>query len=145
MRELKAAITRLASGRLCSPTPAQYAVRPALEGDKSFLEDFIRDIRQRRDFAVARVREIGLSCAEPEAAFYLMVRADGFATKTDEDFVLELLEATGVLVVPGSGFGAGPSEGYFRLVYLPNEPTLRMVFDRMHSFIATREAGAETT
>src|SRR5213593_2890531 len=41
MPELIAAIGRLASGRLCSPTPAQYAVRPALEGDKAFLADFI--------------------------------------------------------------------------------------------------------
>src|SRR2546423_1284624 len=44
-RELIGAITRLASGRLCSPTPTQYAVKPALEGNKTFLHDFIREIR----------------------------------------------------------------------------------------------------
>ncbi|PYT03207.1 MAG: aminotransferase class I/II, partial [Acidobacteria bacterium] len=78
MRELISAITKLASGRLCAPTPSQYAVRPALEGERGFLDDFIQAIKRRRDFAVARISEIkGLSCVAPEAAFYLMVKADG--------------------------------------------------------------------
>ena len=141
MRELISAITRLASGRLCSPTPSQYAVRPALEGDKGFLEDFIREIKRRRDFAVARVSEIeGLSCVEPEAAFYLMVKADGVDESGDAAFVLELLEATAVLTVPGSGFGIDPTEGYFRIVYLPNEKTLATVFNSIHLFMDKRRS-----
>lgn len=139
MQELISAITRLASGRLCSPTPSQYAVRPALEGDRGFLEDFIREIKRRRDFAVARVGEIeGLSCVEPEAAFYLMVKADGVGELGDEAFVLDLLEATAVLTVPGSGFGTDPREGYFRIVYLPNEKTLATVFNSIHLFMDKR-------
>src|SRR6267142_3569176 len=39
MSDLTSSVARLASGRLCSPTPTQYAVRPALEGDKSFRSE----------------------------------------------------------------------------------------------------------
>lgn len=138
MRELIAAITRLAGGRLCSPTPAQYAVRPALEGDRSFLDNFIREIRARRDFAVARVKEInGLSCAAPEAAFYMMVKVDDPQQRTDERFVLDLLEATAVLVVHGSGFGCLEGEGYFRLVYLADEATLGQAFEAINLFLTS--------
>ena len=139
MRELISAITKLASGRLCAPTPSQYAVRPALEGERGFLDDFIQAIKRRRDFAVARISEIkGLSCVAPEAAFYLMVKADGVGESGDGAFVLDLLEATAVLTVPGSGFGADPREGYFRIVYLPNENTLATVFNSIQLFMDKR-------
>jgi len=138
MPDLTHSIARLASGRLCSPTPTQYAVRPALEGDKSFLVDFIREIKKRRDFVVSSVKDIeGISCDVPEAAFYVMLRADDRLSRTDETFVLNLLEQTGVLVVPGSGFGADPREGLFRLVYLANEDVLGNVFERIQDFLQT--------
>ncbi len=138
MPDLTHSIARLASGRLCSPTPTQYAVRPALEGDKSFLVDFIREIKKRRDFVVSSVKDIeGISCDMPEAAFYVMLRADDRLRRTDETFVLNLLEQTGVLVVPGSGFGADPQEGLFRLVYLANEDVLGAVFERIQDFLQT--------
>ncbi len=138
MPDLISAINRLASGRLCSPTPAQYAVRPALEGDRSFLDEFMLEIRRRRDVVVEAVRSIeGLSCEAPEAAFYAMIRADDPAGRTDERFVLDLLEETGVLVVHGSGFGADPAPCHFRLVYLAGEDVLETVFDRLGNFLQT--------
>jgi alanine-synthesizing transaminase len=153
MRELTVAISRLASGRLCSPTPTQYAVQPALEGDKSFLAEFIAQIKRRRDFVVETVRSIeGLSSDVPAAAFYVMIKAENSppmensqretslqrATPrnwSDEQFVLELLGRTGVLVVPGSGFGCDPQEGLFRLVYLADEGTLGKVFEKIRKFV----------
>jgi alanine-synthesizing transaminase len=136
MRELALAIGRLANGRLCSPTPTQYAVRPALTGDKSFLADFIGELRRRRDFVVAAVGENpALSCSLPEAAFYVMIQVDDPQRRSDETFVLELLEQTGTLVVPGSGFGTDPSAGLFRLVYLADQPTLGIVFDKLREFL----------
>ena len=93
MHELITAITRLASGRLCSPTPPQYAIKPALEGDRSFMNDFVGDLKVRRDFAVSRINEIdGLSSTTPEAAFYLMIKVDDMGGRTDEQFVLDMLE-----------------------------------------------------
>jgi alanine-synthesizing transaminase len=40
-------------------------------------------------------------------------------------------------VVPGSGFGMDPQQGYFRMVYLADEATLRDVFNRIDKFMET--------
>ena len=141
MGDLVQAVYRLAGGRLCAPTPTQYAVRPALEGERKFQLDFIRELKRRRDFAVQRVRNIkGLSCDLPQAAFYLMIKVDNLGPRTDERFVLDLLEETSVLVVDGSGFGADPRQGYFRIVYLADEATLEIVFSRLGRFLADYRA-----
>jgi alanine-synthesizing transaminase len=137
MRDLVQAVYRLAGGRLCAPTPAQYAVRPALEGDRTFQLDFINELRQRRDLAVAHVQKIkGLSCDVPQAAFYLMIKAEQAAGHSDERFLLDLLQATGILAVHGSGFGADPRQGLFRMVYLADAATLEIVFNRIAEFLA---------
>jgi alanine-synthesizing transaminase len=136
MRDLIQAISRLASGRLCSPTPTQYAVRPALEGDRSFLDLFTRQIKKRRDLVVSQVEGIeGLSCTTPDAAFYAMIKVDDPFERTDEDFVLDLLTETDVLVVHGSGFGIDPKQSFFRLVYLADEETLSTVFQKISCFL----------
>ncbi len=132
MREFRDAVIRLASGRLCSSTLAQYAIEPALLGDQSPVRQFTEEIRSRRDFATRRVAEIdGLSCTIPDAAFYLMIHVDDLGGRTDEQFVIDLLQAANVLVVHGSGFGCAPEAGYFRLVYLANEQLLGSAFDRI--------------
>jgi alanine-synthesizing transaminase len=77
----------------------------------------------------------GLSVVTPEAAFYAMIRADDPVGRTDERFVLDLLEETGVLVVHGSGFGLDPTPCHFRLVYLPGEEVLETVFERLGRFM----------
>jgi aspartate/methionine/tyrosine aminotransferase len=137
MKDLTAAIGRLATGRLCSPTPSQYAIEPALTGSREFQKDFLGALKSRRDVCVARVRENeNLSCEIPAAAFYLMVKANNLDGRTDEEFVLDLLKETGVLVVNGSGFGADPHEGYFRVVYLADEALLGDVFNRIGQFMA---------
>ncbi len=138
MRDLTGAIGRLASGRLCSPTPAQYAIEPALQGSREFQRDFLRELKSRRDFCVERIHNNeGLSCEVPAAAFYLMIKAEKQGGRTDEQFVLDLLKETGVLVVHGSGFGVEPQQGYFRIVYLADESTLGDVFDRIDRFLLT--------
>ena len=132
MREFRDAVIRLASGRLCSSTLAQYAVQPALQGDQNSVRRFTDEIRSRRDFAARRVAGIdGLSCTLPDAAFYLMIHVDDLSGRTDEQFVIDLLQAANVLVVHGSGFGCAPEAGYFRLVYLANEELLGSAFDRI--------------
>ena len=136
MSELITAITRLASGRLCAPTPPQYAIKPALEGDRRFMRDLVSDLKSRRDFAVSQISGIkGLSCTTPDAAFYLMVKVHDLGGRDDEQFVLEMLEATGVLVVHGSGFGCDSRDGYFRLVYLANEEVLSSALGSIRQFM----------
>ena len=137
LRDLKAAVLKLAGGRLCAPTPAQYAVQPALRGDKTFMRSFIEDLRQRRDYALGRVAQIrGLSASKPVAAFYMMLQVADWLGDNDERRVLELLSATGMLVVHGSGFGADARAGSFRLVYLPDETVLARFFDALTQYLA---------
>ena len=136
MQELITAITRLASGRLCAPTPPQYAIKTALEGDRSFMNTLVENLKARRDLAVTRIDQInGLSCTKPEAAFYLMVKVDQLGDVTDEQFVLDMLAETGVLVVHGSGFGCDPHAGFFRLVYLADEELLNTALTNIQNFM----------
>jgi len=81
-----------------------------------------------------------LSSVVPQAAFYLMVKTDHLAGRTDEQFALDLLEASGVLVVHGSGFGCDPADGYFRLVYLAGEQTLDAAFDGIEQAMQMKPA-----
>ena len=141
MGDLVRAINQLASGRLCSPTPTQYAIKPALEGDQSCVGDFLTQIRSRRDCAVSQIQAIeGLSCMTPEAAFYLMVKVEDLQGRTDEQFVLDMLETTAVLVVHGSGFGCQANEGYFRMVYLADEQMIENAGREIKRFLSTRNS-----
>ena len=54
--------------------------------------------------------------------------------RTDQDFVLELLRATGVLSVYGSGFGTAPRDGFFRIVFLATPAKLNDYFDAIEAF-----------
>ena len=138
-RELLDAVIRLACGRLCSSTLAQYAIQPALEGERQSINQFIKEIRRRRDLAAKRVAAIdGLSCSVPEAAFYLMIHVADMGGRTDEQFVLDLIESANVLVVHGSGFGCDPKAGYFRMVYLADEQTLAKAFDGIENSLRAR-------
>lgn len=137
MRDLITAITRLASGRLCAPTPGQYAVKPALTGSTEFLKQFISTLRSRRDRTIEHVQKIdGLSCVAPEAAFYIMIKVAELTEHSDDQFVQQLLRQTGILVVPGSGFGCAPRSGYFRLVYLADEADLDVAFSEIAGFMS---------
>ena len=71
-----------------------------------------------------------------------MVKAEKAGEHSDEQFVLDLLEATGVLVVHGSGFGADSRDNYFRMVYLAGEETLDTAFSRIEEFIASKSRSA---
>jgi alanine-synthesizing transaminase len=55
---------------------------------------------------------------------------------TDEDYVLGLLRATGVLCVYGSGFGTRPEDGFFRIVFLASPGDLASIYDDIGGFTA---------
>lgn len=52
----------------------------------------------------------------------------------DELYCLKLVDATGVVVVPGSGFGQAPGSWHFRTTFLPPENKLDGVLDRVATF-----------
>jgi alanine-synthesizing transaminase len=129
------AIKKLADGRLCSPGPMQYAIEAALTGDRTFQGPFVEALRQRATLTAARLSAIpGMRCVKPHAAFYAMPQLALPAGRSDEDFVLGLLRATGILCVPGAGFGYPADRGAFRIVYLAPLDELSAIYDDIASF-----------
>jgi alanine-synthesizing transaminase len=132
-----AAVKKLADGRLCSTVPMQYAVAPALTGDRSHQPSFRRELEARAHLTVERLRAIpGVSCVAPTAAFYAMPRVALPPGRTDEDYVKALLHATGVLCVYGSGFGLPADQGFLRIVFLAPLDELKDIYDLMAWFTA---------
>jgi aspartate/methionine/tyrosine aminotransferase len=137
MDDVVAAIKKLADGRLCSTVPMQHAIHAALTGDRSHQSEFRAALKERADVTIAALRAMpGVSCAAPAAAFYVMPKVDLPRGKTDEDYVLGLLRATGILCVHGSGFGMPPSDGYLRIVFLASPKDLREIYAQMAQFTA---------
>ena len=91
----------------------------------------------RADLTTSRLNAMpGMSCVPPKAAFYAMPRIKLPQGKTDQDFVLGLLRKTGILCVYGSGFGADPNDGAFRIVFLSSMDELSSVYDDLGAFAA---------
>jgi alanine-synthesizing transaminase len=133
--EALAAIKKLADGRLCSPGPMQHAVVAALTGDRSHQATFRRELAARAALTVERFNGMaGMQVVAPRAAFYAMPRVALPPGRTDEDFVLGLLHATGILCVHGSGFGLPADGGYFRVVFLASPPELSAIYDEVAEF-----------
>jgi aspartate/methionine/tyrosine aminotransferase len=133
-----AAIKKLADGRLCSPGPMQYAVTAALTGDRSHQVGFRKALRERAELTTTRLNQIpGMSCVAPSGAFYAMPKVELPRGKTDVDYVLGLLRATGILVVYGSGFGTALEDGFFRVVFLASPAELGTIYDDMAEFTGT--------
>ncbi len=135
--DVAAAIRKLADGRLCSTVPMQYAVTAALTGDKSHQVKFRADLKLRATLTADALRAMpGVTCMTPTAGFYAMPRIPLPPGRTDEEYVLGLLRATGVLVVYGSGFGLPASEGYLRIVFLASPEELTEVYRLMADYTA---------
>jgi alanine-synthesizing transaminase len=136
--DVLAGIKKLADGRLCSTGPMEHALAAALTGDRSHQRSFRQALSERAAVTYEMLNGIdGMSCVRPTAAFYAMPKVELPHGKTDEDFVLGLLRATGVLCVYGSGFAAAPGDGYFRVVFLASPSDLREIYQLIAEF--TRE------
>ena len=140
--EVFAAIKKLADGRLCSTGPMEYALVAALDGDRSHQASFREALRERAVLSHQRLNAIdGITSVMPSAAFYAMPRVALPPGVTDEDYVLALLRATGVLCVYGSGFGTDPADGFFRVVFLAPPSELSAIYDLIADFTRDFLAG----
>jgi alanine-synthesizing transaminase len=133
--DVLAGVKKLADGRLCSTGPMEFAIPAALNGDRSHEAGFRAALRERADLTVSRLNAIpGMHTVAPTAAFYAMPRVTLPPGVTDEDYVLALLRATGVLCVYGSGFGTKPEDGFFRVVFLASPSELSDIYDLIADF-----------
>jgi alanine-synthesizing transaminase len=130
----------LASLRLCSSVPGQWAVQTALGGVQSIFDLTAptgRLGRQRQAILEAVARSPYFSLVPPQGALYAFVRANRDAVPKFDDnaFAMALLEEKHVLVVPGSSFNVDYTD-HFRITLLPDEETIRTVFQRMDALLA---------
>ena len=136
LKDVLGAITKLAEGRLCSTVPMQRAIIAALTGDRSHQSAFRAALRERADCVWRRANQVrGVTSSKPLAAFYAMPKVTLPRGRTDAEFVVDLVHATGVLCVHGSGFGMDPSDGYFRMVTLAASPQLDEIWNLIAGFI----------
>jgi len=129
----------LASMRLCSNVPGQFAIQTALGGYQS-INDLVAPggrLARQRDLAYELLTAIpGVSCVKPKAALYLFPRLDPkmYPIADDQKFILELLESEKVLVVQGTGFN-WPYPDHLRIVFLPNTDDLTEAIGRIARFL----------
>jgi alanine-synthesizing transaminase len=127
------AINKILRARLSANHPEQYAIKPALEGDQHHLTEAMAKLTVRRDITVNMLNAIpGISCVKPEGAFYAFPRLH--MKQSDSQFVNGLIKDTGVVVVPGSGFGQAPGTQHFRVVFLPPENTLTKAYNNIAAY-----------
>ena len=134
-------INMLANIKLGSNVPGQYAIQTALGGYQS-IHDLVKEggrLRRQRDLAYELISAIpGVSCVKPQAALYMFPRLDPkmYPIQDDRQFFMEVLRATRVMLVQGSGFNY-PDNQHFRIVFLPHEADLREAIGRLAGFLAT--------
>jgi alanine-synthesizing transaminase len=127
------AMNKILRARLCASAPMQHAIVPALEGPQDHLREVIGKMERRGELTWRALNAIpGVSCVRPRAAFYAFPRLD--ISGDDLPFVQELLKATGVVVVHGSGFGQVPGTKHVRIVYLPPEDVLTRAYEKFAGF-----------
>ena len=130
----------LANMRLCANVPGQWAVQTALGGYQS-INELVSEggrLRRQRDLAYELITAIpGVTCVKPQAALYMFPRLDPemYPIKDDRQFFLDVLRATRVMLVQGSGFNY-PDNQHFRIVFLPHEDELREAINRLADFLA---------
>ena len=137
--EYKQGIIQLTSLRLCSNTLAQLVIPAALkdmETPTSMIMPGGR-IYEQREATVSELEKInGLTFVKNDAAFYIFPKLDikKFHITDDRKFARDLLHATNILLVPGSGFDWSTPD-HFRIVMLPEAEELRAAIRRMGEFL----------
>ncbi len=143
-RPLLQAMTKLQGQSTTNPSSiSQWAAVEALNGPQEFLAEWRQVFQQRRDLVVQGLNaNTGLDCLTPEGAFYVFPSCQrllgktslgGVKLGTDEDFVMALLEETGVALVHGAAFGL---PGHFRLSYAASNAELEEAVRRIQGFCA---------
>ncbi len=120
---------------------SQAAAVAALTGPQEFIGEMVAVYKARRDLVVDMLNQApGITCHKPEGAFYVFpsvhgcigkTTAGGAKITTDEDFVIALLEETGVAAVHGAAF---MYPGHFRISYATDTASLTEACTRIQTF-----------
>jgi LL-diaminopimelate aminotransferase len=109
----------------------QYAGIEALTGDQTSIAELNARLEKRRDAAVEAFKTLGVDIKGPKATYYIWAKVPkGF---TSSAFCEKLIEETGIVVTPGSGFG-DEGEGYFRISITLGEEKIAEAARRLKAF-----------
>jgi len=138
-RDYLSAIELLASLRLCSNVPGQWAVQTALGGFQSILHLTSpggRLFESRRALIEAVKNSKYLKLVVPAGSMYAFVGVDlgKLPEFDDEQFALDLLEKKHVLIAPGTSFNVD-YKNHFRITLLPDAEQIADVFQRIESLL----------
>ena len=128
-------VTRLAINSVsCTSAFSQYAAIAALEGPQDAVAEMVAEFRRRRDVIVAGLNEIpGVSCVEPQGAFYAFpnITGTGLSAATLQ---ARLLNEAGVAALSGTAFGSW-GEGFLRLSYANSVANIQLALDAIKSVV----------
>ncbi len=135
-------LTLLANMRMCANVPAQHAIQTALGGHQTINDLVLPGGRlvAQRDVAHDLLTQIpGVSCVKPTGALYLFPKLDPevYEITDDQAFVIELLQATHILITNGTGFN-WPHPDHVRIVTLPSVEDLTYAIERIAGFLETK-------
>ncbi|RXZ80095.1 aminotransferase class I/II-fold pyridoxal phosphate-dependent enzyme [Paenibacillaceae bacterium] len=118
---------------MCAPVMGQVAALEALTNGLEEMSRMVESYNQRRRLVVKGFRDIGLSCHEPQGAFYAFpsISSTGLSS---EAFAEGLLKEAKVAAVPGTVFGKG-GEGFLRCSYATSVSQLTEALDRIGNFV----------
>ncbi len=140
-KEIIDAMRKLMGQSTSNPSSiSQWAAVEAIEGSKSFLNDWVGSFEERRNFVVENLNKCkGINCINPKGAFYVYPSCAGFIGKkykgntinNDKDVAMLLLKEKLVSVVHGEAFGLSP---YFRISYATSMENLQIACERIKEF-----------
>lgn len=120
-------------GIMCSPTVSQYAAVTAMRDCREDVEYMVSEYDMRRRLIVNGFNEMGLTCFEPEGAFYVFpcIKSTGL---TSQEFCQRLIFEKKVAVVPGDAFG-DCGEGFIRVSYAYSINHIMLALKRIKEFL----------
>ncbi|MGL4344391.1 MAG: aminotransferase class I/II-fold pyridoxal phosphate-dependent enzyme [Cellulosilyticaceae bacterium] len=118
---------------MCAPTTSQYAAIAAAKNGDEDIKMMRQSYDQRRRILIDGFRKMGLSCFEPEGAFYVFPSIQSLGMSS-EAFCENLLREQKVAVVPGNAFGES-GEGFIRCSYAYSVPELKEALRRIALFV----------
>lgn len=120
---------------MCASIMSQDAAYEALRRGERAVKDMVQAYNQRRRVLVAGFNRLGLTCHEPQGAFYTFpsIQSTGLDSET---FCQRLLDEQKVAVVPGNAFGLG-GEGHVRATYAASLEELAEALRRIEAFLQT--------
>ncbi len=126
-------ITRLAINSVsCTSAFSQYAAIAALQGPWEPVDEMVEEFRRRRDIIVAGLNHIpGISCLEPQGAFYVFPNITQTGL-TSAELQSQLLQDAGVAALGGTAFGRY-GEGYLRFSYANSVENIRSALDAIRA------------